>query len=88
MAREKRALTQADEALTSALERFLGIWDGSCGPGRLDVIFQGLGLKIWGGLHFVNHHEEKPLFQGRITLAMARLTYGIADPDDDQMSLF
>jgi hypothetical protein len=77
-----------DEALASALARVLGIWGGSCGPGRLDVTFQGSGLRIWGGWHFVNHHKEKPLFQGRTTLAMARLVYGIADPNEDQMSLF
>ena len=35
----------------------------------------------------VNHVTEKPLFQGRKTLAMARYVYGIADPDDGQMSL-
>jgi hypothetical protein len=78
----------SDEELSAALERVLGIWGGSCGPGRLDVIFQGSGLKIWWGRHFVNHHEEKPLFQGRVTVAMARFVYGIAEPDDVQMSLF
>ena len=36
----------------------------------------------------VNHHTEKPLFQGAKTLAMARHIYGIANPDDNQMVLF
>lgn len=52
-----------DAALTSALEQVLGIFGGSCGPGRMDVAHQAAGLKIWGGWHFVNHHTEKPLYQ-------------------------
>ena len=77
-----------DAALTSALEQALGIFGGSCGPGRMDVAHQAAGLKIWGGWHIVNHHIEKPLFQGTKTLAMARHIYGIGDPDDSQMALF
>jgi hypothetical protein len=77
-----------DAALTSALEQVLGIFGGSCGPGRLDVAHQAAGLKIWGGWHFVNHHAEKPLFSGAKTLAMARHIYGIGNPDDEQMALF
>ena len=78
----------SDGALTSALEQVLGIFGGSCGPGRMDVAHQAAGLKIWGGWHFVNHHTEKPLFQSIKTLVMARHIYGISDPDDDQMLLF
>ena len=77
-----------DAALTSALEQVLGIFGSSCGPGRMDVAHQAADLKIWGGWHFVNHHIEKPLFQGAKTLAMARHIYGIADPNDEQMALF
>jgi hypothetical protein len=77
-----------DAALTSALEQALGIFGGSCGPDRMDVAHQAAGLKIWGGWHFVNHHTEKPLFQGAKILAMARYIYGIADPDGEQMALF
>ncbi len=76
-----------DAALTKALEQVLGIFGGSCGPGRMDVAHQASGLKIWGGWHIVNHHTEKPLFQGAQTLAMARHIYGIVDPSDNQMSL-
>jgi len=76
-----------DAELTAALEQVLGIFGGSCGPGRMDVAHQAAGLKIWGGWHIVNHHAEKPLFQGARTLAMARFVYGISDPDDAQMSL-
>ena len=78
----------SDAALTSALEQVLGIFGGSCGPGRMDVAHQAAGLKIWGGWYIVNHHTEKPLFQGSRTLAMARYIYGISDPDNDQMALF
>ena len=81
-----KGMTNAE--LTTALESALGIFGGSCGPGRMDVAHQAAGLKIWGGWHFVNYHAEKPLFQGETTLAMARHIYGIADPDDDQMALF
>ena len=54
----------------------------------MDVAHQAAGLKISGGWHIVNHHTEAPLFQGAKTVAMARLIYGIADPDEDQMALF
>ncbi len=77
-----------DAALTSALEQVLGIFGGSCGPGRMDVAHQAAGLKIWGGWHIVNHHTEKPLYQGAKTLAMSRHIYGIGNPDEDQMALF
>jgi hypothetical protein len=76
-----------DQELIAALEEVLGIFGGSCGPGRMDVAHQAAGLKIWGGWHIVNHHTEKPLFQGTRTLAMARYVYGIADPEDGQMPL-
>lgn len=75
-------------ALTSALEQVLGIFGGSCGPGRMELAHQAAGLKIWGGGHLVNHHTEKPLYQGAKTFAMARHIYGICDPDKDQMALF
>ena len=77
-----------DEEFAQALTRCLGIWGGSCGPGKLDVVFQGAGLKIWGGWHFVNHATDTPLFAGKATLAMARQIYGILDPDHPQLSLF
>ncbi len=77
----------SDVELTTALEQVLGIFGGSCGPGRMDVAHQASGLKIWGGWHIVNHHDEAPLFQGRATLAMARYIYGISDPGDAQIPL-
>ncbi len=77
-----------DKELTEALGQVLGIFGGSCGPGRMDVAHQASGLKIWGGWHIVNHVTEKPLFRGVATLTMARSIYGITDPQDDQMKLF
>jgi len=77
-----------DAELTIALEAVLGIWGGSFGPDKMDIIHQGSGLKIWGGWHMVNHVTEPPLFKGKQTLAMARLIYGIANPDDQQLTLF
>ena len=80
-----RGMTEAE--LTKALEQVLGIFGGSCGPGRLDVLHQGSGLKIWAGWHSVNHVTEAPIFRGRQTVAMARVTYAIRAPGDRQMSL-
>lgn len=84
---DKIARGMDDAELTVALEQILGIFGGSCGPGRMDVAHRAAGLKIWGGWHIVNHHTEVPLFQGRQTLAMARYIYGITDPDDAQIPL-
>ena len=77
-----------DEELGSALEWVLGIWGGSCGPGDLDVSFQGSGLRIWASWAIRNHRKDKPLFAGAATIAMAREVYGIANPQDRQMRLF
>ena len=85
---EAIARGMSDAELTAALEATLGIWGGSCGPGRMDVVHQAAGLKIWGGWHIVNHVQEPPLFSGATTLALARHVYGIADPDDPQYTLF
>jgi len=84
---EAFAKGMTDAELAAALEEVLGIFGGSCGPGRMDVAHQAAGLKIWGGWHFVNHQTETPLFQGAKTIAMARHIYSIADPDDGQMAL-
>ena len=40
------------------------------------------------GQSVVNHVSEKPLFQGKATIAMARLVYKISDPNNRQMELF
>jgi hypothetical protein len=51
-------------------------------------MYQGSGLKIWGGWEVINHVTAKPLFSGTRSIAMAREVYGIADPTDGQMDLF
>jgi len=76
-----------DTELHEALEQSLGIFGGSGGPGRPSVTYKGAGLKIWGGWQVVNHVTTTPLFSGEATLAMARETYGIANPDAEQLNL-
>ena len=76
-----------DERLEELLGRALGIFGGSGGPDRLSVTYQGSGLKIWAGRSAVNHVIEKPIFQGKATVRMAREVYAILDPSDDQMRL-
>jgi len=77
-----------DMELEEALKEVLGIFGGSGGPDSLSVSFSGNGLRIWGGWHVVNHVQEKPLFSGKQTIAMARQLYGIADSGSDQLFLF
>jgi len=81
------ACGMSDTELKAALEQILGIFGGSGGPDRLSVCFKGSGLRIWGGHRAFNHIEEKPLFKGATTIAVAREIYGIADPELEQMSL-
>ncbi len=76
-----------DDELADALISSLGIFGGISGPDRFSVTFTGSNLRIWGGWHVVNHVKEKPLFEGKATIAMAREVYGIFDPDDRQSRL-
>ena len=77
-----------DAALGSALADVLGIFGGRCGPGELCLTYQGAGLKIWISWEIQNHVTAKPTFEGKATIAMARLVYGIKDPADRQLALF
>ena len=77
-----------DGELDAALASVLGIFGGSGGPDRFSISHAGNGLRIWGGCHVVNHVQEKPLFEGKRTIAKAREVYVIPDPENDQMSLF
>tara|TARA_R110002072_G_scaffold302578_3_gene486435 strand:+ start:4104 stop:4436 length:333 start_codon:yes stop_codon:yes gene_type:complete len=77
-----------DERLEELLKNALGIFGGSGGPCRLSICHQGCGLKIWAGHTTVNHVREKPIFQGKATIRMAREVYGIADPTNSQLELF
>ena len=78
----------SDEEVSNALQSVLGIFGGSGGPGRPSISFAGSGLCIWGGWHIVNHVQEKPLFAGKASIAMARTVYKIRDPKNDQLNFF
>lgn len=76
-----------DERLEELLRNALGIFGGSGGPDRLSLTFQGAGLKIWASWGSHNHVTDKPVFQGKATVKMAREVYGISDPANRQMRL-
>ena len=84
---DRFASGMSNAELKAALEQVLGIFGGSGGPDRLSVCFKGSDLRIWGGRCSFNHVEEKSLFSGTATIAMAREIYDIADPELEQMSL-
>ncbi|OJU50107.1 MAG: hypothetical protein BGO03_09565 [Mesorhizobium sp. 61-13] len=84
--RVERGMT-ADE-LAGALAFELGIFGGSGGPDQLSLTFQGTGLKIWISWETHNHVTMKPTFEGKGTIAMARLVYGVNDPADRQLALW
>jgi hypothetical protein len=85
---ERAARGLTDVELADALAFELGIFGGSGGPGALDLTFQGAGLKIWISWGVHNHVAMKPTFEGKATIAMARLVYSIKDPADQQLALF
>ena len=84
---EEIAAGVTDERLEELLAKALGIFGGSGGPDRLSIVYQGSGLKIWAGCTAVNHVQEKPIFQGRATVRMAREVYRIPNPGDPQFRL-
>jgi hypothetical protein len=86
--KDRAAAGMTDAALAEALAAELGIFGGSCGPGELWLTFQGAGLKIWISCEIHNHVSMRPTYEGKSTIAMARLVYGIRDPSDVQMTLF
>jgi hypothetical protein len=75
-----------DAELSDALHRHLGIMGGRGGPDCISLAYQGAGLKIWASWNCPNIVTDKPLFEGRVTLAMARHVYGIPDPNNRQLS--
>ncbi|HYM78118.1 MAG TPA: hypothetical protein VE377_19235 [Candidatus Dormibacteraeota bacterium] len=85
--RAARGLT--DDELTHALRYELGIY-GGCSAYRdcPALTFQANGLKIWAAWEWPNHVKDKPLFQGRTTMDMARQVYGIRNPENKQLALF
>ena len=85
---ERAATGLTDEQLAEALAFEIGIFGGSCGPGEMHLTYQGAGLKIWASWESMNHVTDRPIFEGRATIAMAREVYGIRDPSDTQLSFF
>ena len=81
--RSKAGLT--DEELKEALQYELGIAGGS--SGKICIAYQGAGLKIWAAREIFNQYEEKPVFEGKQTMQMARDVFGIKNPDSKQMTL-
>jgi hypothetical protein len=86
--RDRAQKGMTDEQLAEALKQELGIMGGSAGPDALSLHFQGAGLKIWISWEIPNYVRMKPTFEGKSTIAMARLVYGIRDPADIQLSMF
>ncbi|CAH1666150.1 conserved hypothetical protein [Hyphomicrobiales bacterium] len=85
---DRAARGMSDAELAEALAFELGIFGGSGGPDQLSLTFQGAGLKIWISWKVHNHVTTKPTFEGKGTIAFARLVYGIKDPADRQLALF
>ncbi len=86
---KERAETGLDEqSLYDALRYELGTACGSGCSDRINIAYQGAGLKIWASWQSVNHCIDTPIFEGKHTMAMARLVYSICDPDDRQQKLF
>jgi len=81
----ERGMTDAE--LAKVLAHEIGISGGSYGPGALWISHQGAGLKIWISWEIENHVTAPPRFEGKTTIAMARLVYGIKDPTDRQLVL-
>lgn len=85
---EHAARGMTDAELAEALTFELGIFGGSCGPSELWLTYQGAGLKIWISWEIQNHVTTRPTFEGRSTIAMTRMVYGINDPSNLQLALF
>jgi hypothetical protein len=82
---ERFKIRMNDADLRSALAESLGLFGGSGSPDGPSVAYTGAGFRIWGGRHTVNHHLQKPLFAGDVTVAMAREVYEIIDPQSGQL---
>lgn len=77
----------SDGDLAQALAFELGIMGGSGGPDVLSIAYQGAGLKIWASWESINLVRDRPVYEGRGTIAMARQVFGVRDPEDRQLTL-
>jgi len=86
---DRAAKDMTDEQLAEALQYELGIEGGASATDKVPAYHvKGAGLQIWASWDFPSVHQDKPLFKGAATIAMARQVYGIRNPDDKQMDLF
>jgi hypothetical protein len=86
--RERAKTGLSDLELAQALSYELGIFGGSSGPDCLSLTHKSAGLKIWISWETHNSYQMKPTFSGETTIAMARLVYGVRDPEEVQLALF
>jgi hypothetical protein len=86
--RQRAETGLTDQELRDALTYELGIHGGSGCRDSISIAYQGAGLKIWANRGRLNHCTDVPILQGQQTMAMERSIFGIANPDDQQMSLF
>jgi hypothetical protein len=86
--RERARTGLSHQELAEALSFELGIFGGCGGPDCLSLIYKGAGLKIWISWEIHNSYQMKPTFSGEATIAMARLVYGVRDPEEVQLALF
>lgn len=84
---ENKRCGLSDEELTQALQKGLSVRRSWGGPGRFSGTCDPNGLKIYAGRCPLTV-GSKPIFEGSVTLAMARALYDIADPNEAQQSLF
>ena len=78
-----------DDELEVALKWEIGIEGGWCGPSRISAWYKSSGLRMWASWNTVSPDTHtKPIFEGKSTMAMARLHYGVKDPTDKQEDLF
>jgi len=79
----------SDADLEKALRYELGIAGGRSATDKCpSIAYQRAGLKIWASWQSFNQYQEKPIFEGKATIAMAREVFSIADPEDNQLPLF
>jgi len=79
----------SDAQLEEALRYELGIAGGRSATDKCpSIAYQCAGLKIWACWQSFNHCQEKPIFEGKSTIAMAREAFSIANPENDQLILF
>lgn len=86
---ERAATGLSDAELAEALAHEFGIEGGGSGPDSISYAYRAAGFKIWASWeHICPQFDTRPLLEGKASIRMAREVYGIADPDDDQLSLF